>query len=109
MLVGEDELALEALEKAIARTDNDGNAEAKQYLSLLYGKLGNAELEEKYAADSIAAGGFQVKEYVLQALGLGPDQGSLSQKARASFCGKCGNAFQDEGTNFCTSCGTSRG
>lgn len=108
LLAGEHEPARESLERAIAKTDNDGNAEAKQYLSLLHGKLGNAALEQKYAADSIAAGGFQVEEYVLLALGLRSAEGSLSQKVRASFCGKCGNAFQDEGTNFCTSCGTSR-
>jgi len=115
LIAGDLEKAKQALEHALEREDNHGNAEAKLYLSFLYRKQGNSKMEEKYMEKSKAAGGFEPPNWIIQA--LEPESQALTQsnpvfdnskKSKARFCGECGTKFETESVNFCISCGTKR-
>jgi hypothetical protein len=105
LMAGELEAAEQILLEVVELKDFDGYAEANHYLSLVYGKLGKTELQNKHEAVSKAAGGFDAPDWIAKGLDLGTQ---LTQQEGTIFCVNCGTKFRLDTNKFCGSCGASR-
>jgi hypothetical protein len=105
LMAGKLEAAEQILLEVTEITDFEGYAEANHYLSLVYAKLGKAELQNKYEAASQAAGGFAAPEWIAQGLEI---KTALGQKTESNFCVNCGSKFASDSNKFCGSCGVAR-